>query len=104
MNKEESSIEDIEDSMSDGASESVETIPLSEYEKIKDEYLRLAADFDNFKKRSEKERDSIGNASIAYFVESLFPLIDNFEIALSQNNVNEEIKTLGNMLSTVLNT
>ena len=40
---------------------------------------------------------------IAYFVESLFPLIDNFEIALSQDNVNEEIKTLGNMLSTVLN-
>ena len=103
MNKEESSIEDIEDSMSDGASESVETISLSEYEKIKDEYLRLAADFDNFKKRSEKEKDSIGNASIAYFVESLFPLIDNFEIALSQDNVNEEIKTLGNMLSTVLN-
>ena len=30
-------------------------------------------------------------------------LIDNFEIALSQDNVNEEIKTLGNMLSTVLN-
>ena len=103
MNKEESSIEDVEDSMSDGNSESDETISLSEYEKIKDEYLRLAADFDNFKKRSEKERDSIGNASIAYFVESLFPLIDNFEIALSQDNVNEEIKTLGNMLSTVIN-
>ena len=30
------------------------SIPLEDYEKIKDDYLRLAADFDNFKKRTEK--------------------------------------------------
>ena len=29
---------------------------------------------------SEKENESIGSASMAYFVESLFPLVDNFEI------------------------
>ena len=57
MNKEESSTEDIEDSISEAGSKSEEKVALSEYEKIKDEYLRLAADFDNFKKRSEKERD-----------------------------------------------
>ena len=54
MNKEESSTEDIEDSISEAGSKSEEKVALSEYEKIKDEYLRLAADFDNFKKRSEK--------------------------------------------------
>ena len=55
MNKEESSTEDIEDSISEAGSRSEEKVALSDYEKIKDEYLRLAADFDNFKKRSEKE-------------------------------------------------
>ena len=49
MNKEESSTEDIEDSISEAGSKSEEKVALSEYEKIKDEYLRLAADFDNFK-------------------------------------------------------
>ena len=56
MNKEESSTEDIEDSISEAGSKSEEKVALSEYEKIKDEYLRLAADFDNFKKRSEKKK------------------------------------------------
>ena len=59
MNKSESSPE--EDSTSDKPIESDEvtedvseelTIPLSQYEKIKDDYLRLAADFENYKKRS----------------------------------------------------
>ena len=49
MNKEESSTEDIEDSISEAGSKSEEKVAFSEYEKIKDEYLRLAADFDNFK-------------------------------------------------------
>ena len=54
-------------------------------------------------KKEEKEKESASFNFVALFVNSLFPLIDNFEIALSQDNVNEEIKTLGNMLSTVLN-
>ena len=35
--------------------EAVASVPLEDYEKIKDDYLRLAADFDNFKKRIEKD-------------------------------------------------
>ena len=34
------------------------SIPLEDYEKIKDDYLRLAADFDNFKKRTEKDKEN----------------------------------------------
>ena len=73
MNKSESSPE--EDSTSDKPIESKEvtedvseeiseelTIPLSQYEKIKDDYLRLAADFENYKKRTDKEKDNIGAA------------------------------------------
>ena len=43
------------------------TVSLSQYEKIKDDYLRLAADFDNYKKRAEKEKENIG-----YCFNSLF--------------------------------
>ena len=60
MNKEESSTEDIEDSISEAGSKSEEKVALSEYEKIKDEYLRLAADFDNFKKDQRKKETVLG--------------------------------------------
>ena len=104
--KEDSSIEEVENTSHEtsNAGEITEetSVPLTEYEKIKDDYLRLAADFDNYKKRSEKEKESIGTASMAYFVESLFPLVDNFEIALSQDEVNKEIETFSSLLTSLL--
>jgi len=109
MNKSESSPE--EDNTSDKPIESDEvtedvseesTIPLSQYEKIKDDYLRLAADFENYKKRTDKEKENIGAASVAYFINSLFPLIDNFEMAMSQETVTKEVETFNNLLSSVL--
>ena len=105
MNKEESS-DDLDNHSSEEINETEtiekDNVSLSEYEKIKDDYLRLAADFDNYKKRSEKEKESIGTASMAYFVESLFPLVDNFEIALSQDEVNKEIETFSGLLTSLL--
>ena len=70
------------------------TVTLDEYEKIKDDYLRLAADFENFKKRIEKEKESASFNFVALFVNSLFPLIDNFEIAIKQDNNPKEIGSL----------
>ena len=71
-----------------------DTVTLDEYEKIKDDYLRLAADFENFKKRNEKEKESASFNFVALFVNSLFPLIDNFEIAIKQDNNPKEIESL----------
>ncbi|MDC3103146.1 nucleotide exchange factor GrpE [Acidimicrobiaceae bacterium] len=105
MNKEESS-DDLDNHSSEETNETKtieeDNVSLSKYEKVKDDYLRLAADFDNYKKRSEKEKESIGTASMAYFVESLFPLVDNFEIALSQDEVNKEIETFSGLLTSLL--
>ena len=107
MSKEQTSEEELDNNSSEKIIENKkideeDKIPLSEYEKIKDEYLRLAADFENYKKRSEKEKESIGTASMAYFVESLFPLVDNFEMALSQVEVSKEIETFSGLLTSVL--
>jgi len=101
MSKEEESLIEEVDNTSDESSVEEEVIeetpvPLSQYEKIKDDYLRLAAEFDNYKKRTEKEKESIGAASVAYFINSLFPLIDNFEMAMSQEEVSKELETFNN--------
>ena len=103
MNKEESTIDEFdEDSVEDNTESDESSVPLSQFEKIKDDYLRLAADFDNYKKRTEKEKESIGAASIAYFVSSLFPLIDNFEMAMTQEKIPKEVETFNNLLESVL--
>ena len=57
MSKEEESLIEEVDNTSDETSVEEEVIeetsvPLSQYEKIKDDYLRLAAEFDNYKKRT----------------------------------------------------
>ncbi len=62
MSKEEESLIEEVDNTSEESSEEegvIEetSVPLSQYEKIKDDYLRLAAEFDNFKKRTEKEKE-----------------------------------------------
>ena len=106
MSKEEESLIEEVDNTSDEPSveEVIEetSVSLSQYEKIKDDYLRLAAEFDNYKKRTEKEKESIGAASVAYFINSLFPLIDNFEMAMSQEEVSKELETFNNLLTSVL--
>lgn len=50
----------------------------------KEKYIRLQADFDNFRKRSEKERMTIRSDAQGEVIESLLPMVDNFERAKQQ--------------------
>ncbi|KAG6655632.1 hypothetical protein I3843_05G206100 [Carya illinoinensis] len=50
----------------------------------KEKYIRLQADFDNFRKRSEKERLTIRSDAQGEVIESLLPMVDNFERAKQQ--------------------
>lgn len=47
-----------------------------------DKYLRLLAEYDNFKKRTAKEKEAIYIDSVGDTVTKLLPLIDNFERAM----------------------
>uniref|UniRef100_A0A2P2IVA1 GrpE protein homolog n=1 Tax=Rhizophora mucronata TaxID=61149 RepID=A0A2P2IVA1_RHIMU len=50
----------------------------------KEKYLRLQADFDNFRKRSEKERSNIRSDAQGEVIESLLPMVDSFQRAKQQ--------------------
>lgn len=52
---------------------------------LKDRHLRLAADFDNYKKRVAKETQQRINASIAEFAGDFLEVIDNLERAKGAN-------------------
>lgn len=46
-----------------------------------DKYLRLMAEYDNFRRRSREEKDATYSAAVADAVSELLPLFDNLELA-----------------------
>ena len=69
--------------------EPVEEVPQAEpwqekYEAEHDSFLRLAAEYDNFRKRSQKEKDQSYANGRADAVAKLLPVYDNLERALNQ--------------------
>ena len=59
-------------------------------EQLNDVKLRLAAEYDNFRKRSQREKDAIYSDATASTVTALLPVIDNVERALSAENASAE--------------
>lgn len=57
-----------------------------------DRLKRLMAEFDNFKKRSSKEREGLYNSLISDIFTSLLPVIDNLEKAVSVKTEDEAYK------------
>jgi molecular chaperone GrpE len=70
-------------------------------------YLRLLADFQNYKRRSEKERTEIRAFANEKLITQLLDVLDNFERALDQDSGSEEqfrngITIIINQFKTVL--
>lgn len=66
-----------------------------ELEEIKSKYLRLHADFDNFRKRTQKEKEEWYQYAAAGIMEKLLPVLDNFERALEAvTSQGEEVQSL----------
>ena len=52
-------------------------------EELSDKLLRQMAEFDNFRKRTEKEKSAMYEIGAKDIIEKLLPLVDNFERALA---------------------
>lgn len=57
-----------------------------------DKYLRLMAEYDNFRKRSAKERLEITSSATANVISEILPVFDNFERALETETTDESYK------------
>ena len=64
----------------------------AELEETTDRLKRLMAEFDNFKKRSAKEREGLYNSLVADIVSSFLPVVDNLEKAVSSKTEDESYK------------
>ena len=57
-----------------------------------DKYLRLAAEYDNYRKRTVKEKEGIWTEAKAQTVAAFLPVYDNLERALKQDTADEAYK------------
>ena len=65
------------------------TDPAVELEELNSRYLRLAADFDNFKKRALKERQDLHNYANENLIKELLVTVDNLERAVGHGRQKE---------------
>lgn len=85
-----------------------DTIALDEQKKalteLNDRYLRLAADFDNFKKRTARDRETIANLANERFAVDIIEVLDNVERAIKSDDAHlrEGIVQIQHLLSSQL--
>ena len=101
-NKEEQIMNEIEKDIKNDLDENIKTeevqqvSPLQElqekYDKLEDIYKRHVAEFDNYQKRSEKERINLYNDVKADVFEEILPVVDNLEKALETETTDEKFK------------
>ncbi len=60
---------------------------------MRERYLRVLADFDNFRKRTERERDNLRRSAAADVLRDMLETADNLERALSAAGSVEELKS-----------
>jgi molecular chaperone GrpE len=76
------------------------TVSLAELEKLKaerdqlvDRLARMQAEFENARKRAERERLEFRDYAVGNVVEQFLPVIDNFELALKATGTAEQLRS-----------
>ena len=91
--KEEINTEDLKNTISnnDARLEQLE----KEHETLKNQYVRISADFDNFRKRQSRDQDDLKIQLVSKTLTAILPIVDNFERARQQlKPESEEAQTL----------
>ena len=61
-----------------------------EHDTLKSQYVRIAADFDNFRKRQSRDQDDLKIQLVSKALTAILPIVDNFERARKQLNPESE--------------
>ena len=77
--------------------------PAAELAAMNDKYLRLMAEYDNFRKRSQKEKDALYGDIKANALKAFLPVYDNLVRALQQPTEDEAYKKGVEMIMTQFN-
>lgn len=74
-----------------------------ELEKANEKYLRLFAEFDNFRKRTQKEKSEWISTASEELIKKLLPVVDDFERAMGSLEKSGDLETLKQGIQLVQN-
>lgn len=73
------------------------------YKELNDKYLRIHAEFDNYRKRTNKEKLDIISSANASLLKDLLPVMDDFERAIANNANVEDAQSLKEGFNLIFN-
>jgi molecular chaperone GrpE len=80
--------------------ETPEEVPVEDfqakYDEVNDRFLRLYSEFENFRRRTAKEKIDILSNAKGESLKSMLPVVDDFERAILNNDNTEEVNALKN--------
>lgn len=74
----------------------------AEAAKMKDQWIRTAADFDNFRKRARRELEDVRKAGKEDLLKEFLPVFDNLERAIQSAQRAQEVKAVAEGLNMIL--
>ena len=92
------------DGKPDAEKKEAQSSPAEELKGANDRYLRLLAEYDNYRKRSQKEKDSLYADVKSDTVAKFLPVYDNLVRALAQSTEDEAYRKGVEMIMTQFNT
>lgn len=66
----------------------------SKYNELNDKYLRLYSEFDNFRRRTAKEKLNLINTASSDLMRELLPVLDDTERAIENNKTSEDLPAI----------
>jgi len=76
--------------------------PLKEkIQELQDKYVRQVAEFDNFRKRTDKEKSQMFEQGQANVLEKILPVVDNFERGLASSPEDEQGKAFADGMNMI---
>lgn len=74
----------------------------AEAARMKDQWIRTAADFDNFRKRSRRELEDVRKAGKEDLLKDFLPVFDNLERAIQSAQRAQDVKAVADGLNMIL--
>ncbi len=87
----------------DPSTENEESMPDDKYAELNDRFLRLYSEFDNYKRRTAKERLDLFKTASEEIIVAMLPILDDFDRAIKSNGETNDIEVLKEGLMLVRN-
>ena len=90
--------ETVETTVEEAVEDAVEELDAAqlkvELDELNQRFLRTAADFENYKRRTALEKDDLLKYSNAKIIGEILPVLDNFQLALKTTSDNKEVQNV----------